>query len=113
MASNFERFETEIASLVRRGGAQESPHFENGLISALFGPHVERMGSPKAPHLSWRELSLDDCETRTRTSGLVIRDSPLVGWCRVILWRRSARLCAADRRPQKHSFPGRGTPEGE
>src|SRR5271166_6579185 len=55
---------------------QESPHFENGLISALFGPHVERMGSPKAPHLSWRDLSLDDCETRTRTSGLVIRDSP-------------------------------------
>ena len=29
------------------------------------------MGSPKAPHLSWRDLSLDDCETRTRTSGLV------------------------------------------
>ena len=55
---------------------QESPHFENGLISALFGPHVQRMGSPKAPHLSWRDLSLDDCETRTRTSGLVIRDSP-------------------------------------
>jgi len=34
------------------------------------------MGSPKAPHLSWRDLSLDDCETRTRTSGLVMRDSP-------------------------------------
>jgi len=50
---------------------QESPHFENGLISALFGPH-----EPQAPHLSWRDLSLDDCETRTRTSGLVIRDSP-------------------------------------
>src|SRR5271167_3754602 len=45
-------------------------------VGALFGPHVERMGSPKAPHLSWRDLSLDDCETRTRTSGLVIRDSP-------------------------------------
>ncbi len=59
-----------------RPGSQESPHFENGLISALFGPHVERMGSPKGPHLSWRDLSLDDCETRTRISGLVIRDSP-------------------------------------
>src|SRR5208337_3432329 len=59
-----------------RSAPQESPHFENGLISALFGPHVERMGSPKAPHLSWRDLSLDDCETRTRTSGLVIRESP-------------------------------------
>ena len=58
------------------GQPQESPHFENGLISALFGPHVQRMGSPKAPHLLWRDLSLDDCETRTRTSGLVIRDSP-------------------------------------
>src|SRR5271167_5108701 len=56
--------------------AQESPHFENGLISVLFGPHVERMGSPKAPHLSWSDLTLDDCETLTRTSGLVIRDSP-------------------------------------
>ncbi len=49
--------------------AQESPHFENGLISALFGPHVERMGSPKAPRLSSRDLSLDDRETRTCTSG--------------------------------------------
>ena len=29
---------------------RESPHFENGLISGLFGPHVQRMGSPKAPH---------------------------------------------------------------
>jgi hypothetical protein len=44
--------------------------------NALFGPHVERMGSPKAPHLPWLDLSLDDCETRTRTSGLVIRESP-------------------------------------
>ncbi len=59
-----------------RSMPQESPHFENGLISALFGPHVERMGSPKAPRFSWRDLSLDDCETRTCTSGLVIRDSP-------------------------------------
>jgi len=68
----------ELQGFVRhqkRHNAQESPHFENGLISALFGPHVERMGSP-APHLSWRDLSLDDCGTRTRTSGLVIRDSP-------------------------------------
>ena len=68
----------EVSTDPNRGSPipQESPHFENGLISALFGPHVQRMGSPKAPHLSWRDLSLDDCETRTRTSGLVIRDSP-------------------------------------
>src|SRR5271166_1197798 len=65
-----------LLSLARGSSPQESPHFEDGLISALFGPHIERMGSPKAPHLSWRDLSLDDCETRTRTSGLVIRDSP-------------------------------------
>ena len=54
---------------------QESPHFESGLISALFGPQVGRTGSPKTPHWAWRDLFLDDCETRTRTSGLVIRDS--------------------------------------
>lgn len=57
----------------RRGSG--IPSFENDLISALFGPHGERMGSPKAPHLSWRDLFLDYYETRTRTSGLVIRDS--------------------------------------
>ena len=38
-----------------RGRPQESPHFEDGLISALFGPHVERMGSPKADECGdWR-----------------------------------------------------------
>ncbi len=52
------------------------PSFRERPDFGAFGPHVERMGSPKAPHLSWRDLSLDDCETRTRTSGLVIRDSP-------------------------------------
>ncbi len=71
----LQKFHFQVRSLTGEI-TQESPHFENGLISALFGPHVERMGSPKAPHLSWRDLSLDDCETRTRTSELVIRDSP-------------------------------------
>ena len=31
-------------------GAQESPHFENGLISRLFGPHAGRTEGPKVPH---------------------------------------------------------------
>ena len=30
--------------------AQESPHFENGVISRLFGPHTGRKDGPKVPH---------------------------------------------------------------
>ena len=30
--------------------AQESPHFENGVISRLFGPHAGRKEGPKVPH---------------------------------------------------------------
>ena len=29
--------------------AQESPHFENGVISRLFGPHAGRKEGPKVP----------------------------------------------------------------
>jgi hypothetical protein len=29
---------------------QESPHFENGVISRLFGPHAGRKEGPKVPH---------------------------------------------------------------
>ena len=43
-----------IAGLVLRERrivrAQESPHFENGLISRLFGPHKGRTEGPKVPH---------------------------------------------------------------
>src|SRR5208282_3002258 len=76
---------------------QESPHFENGLISALFGPHVERMGSPKAPHLAWRaslstiarpELALQDSSYETRrikmpTSSCILALEKMRGWLRV------------------------------
>ena len=32
------------------GTTQESPHFENGVISRLFGPHAGRKEGPKVPH---------------------------------------------------------------
>ena len=46
----------DAASLARQtlqssaAKAQESPHFENGPISRLFGPHTGRTESPKVPH---------------------------------------------------------------
>ncbi len=52
------------------------PSFRERPDFGAFRPSRTANGSPKAPHLSWRDLSLDDCETRTRTSGLVIRNSP-------------------------------------
>ena len=33
-----------------RANPQESPHFENGVISRLFGPHAGRKEGPKVPH---------------------------------------------------------------
>ena len=53
---------------------QESPHLENGLISGLFGPHFERTGCPKAGTSIQCDPSLDNCGTRTSTSGLVMRE---------------------------------------
>ena len=47
---------------------------ENGLISGLFGPHFERTGCPKAGTSIQCDPSLDNCGTRTSTSGLVIRE---------------------------------------
>src|SRR5208337_2762937 len=52
------------------------PSFRERPDFGAFRPSRRANGEPQAPHLSWRDLSLDDCETRTRTSGLVIRDSP-------------------------------------
>ena len=62
--------------------------------SALFGPHVERMGSPKAPHLSWRaslstiarpELALQELVVETRrikmpTSSCILALEKMRGW---------------------------------
>src|SRR5271166_2117333 len=74
--------------------AQESPHFENGLISALFGPHVERMGSLRpricrgATSLSTiarPELALQDSSYETRrikmpTSSCILALEKMRGW---------------------------------
>ena len=62
--------------MLTRRPPQESPHFESGLISAHFGPRMGRTGSPKTPHWACCDLFLDNWETRTRTSGVVIRKSP-------------------------------------
>ncbi len=47
-------YEDLLSSLIfpnpRPGSPQESPHFENGLISRLFGPLKGRTEGPKVPH---------------------------------------------------------------
>ena len=52
------------------------PSFQERPDFGAFRPSHRANGEPYAPHLSWHDLSRDDCETRTRTSGLVIRESP-------------------------------------
>ena len=45
------KFSARVANtLGRMASSQESPHFENGLISRLFGPHKGRTESPKVLH---------------------------------------------------------------
>src|SRR5271166_2087526 len=76
--------------------AQESPHFENGLISALFGPHVERMGALRpricrgATSLSTiarSELAVQDSSYESRrikmpTSSCILALEKMRGWLR-------------------------------
>ncbi len=55
-------------------GTQESPHFENGLISALFGPHVQRMGALR-PRICRGATSLSTiARPELALQELVIRD---------------------------------------
>jgi transposase len=64
----------ECAAYLRN--ASGIPSFREPPDFSAFRSSRRANGEPKAPHLSWHDLSLDDSETRTRTSGLVIRDSP-------------------------------------
>ena len=48
-AEEWAEFTKEWEELLLHG-LQESPHFENGVISRLFGPHVGRKEGPKVPY---------------------------------------------------------------
>src|SRR5271166_3885904 len=76
--------------------AQESPHFENGLISALFGPHVERMGSLRPricrgatslstiarPELALQDSSYESRRIKMPTSSCILALEKMRGWPR-------------------------------
>src|SRR5271166_2021132 len=79
--------------------AQESPHFENGLISALFGPHVERMGSLRPricrgatslstiarPELALQDSSYESRRIKMPTSSCILALEKMRGWLRSLV----------------------------
>jgi serine/threonine protein kinase, bacterial len=67
----------QLQNLVERClTSQESPHFENGVISRLFGPHAGRKEGPKVPTLSMvrplsRQFGAPNASFRTRHTRVV------------------------------------------